>query len=229
MKNYLTFVFLLFLITPLLIGQTSISYTSNAESDPEARILLNKIQKKYDAFKTLEADFTLTIEIPEEPADQQNGKLVQKDDKYRLELAGQEIFCDGETLWFYLKNNDEVQINNVEEESEDFEMLSPNDLLRIYEREDFVYVLANAYTENGQPLQDIEFKPLDKDSEYTKMRLTLNQRENEVVSIKVFSKDGSRFTLAITNLTPDKNYPDSYFVFNPANYPGVYVEDLRMD
>jgi uncharacterized protein YukJ len=47
--------------------------------------------------------------------------------------------------------------------------------------------------------------------------------------IKVFTKNGSKFTLVINNITYDRNYTTDYFVFNNKKHPGVLVEDLRID
>ena len=47
--------------------------------------------------------------------------------------------------------------------------------------------------------------------------------------MKVFSKDGSKFTLKIESMATNKIYPAEMFVFDKTKYPGVHVEDLRID
>ena len=206
------------------------SYAAASDSDPEARALLEKMREKFERYQTLEASFSLTIEVPEQPAEVQEGAMSQKGDKYRVELAEQAIYCDGTTIWVHLKHNNEVQINNVEENfEEESASLSPQDLLRVYEREDHVYVLGNAYTEGGIPLQEIDFKPLDRDSEYAKLRLILDQKSYEPKTIKVFNKDGSRYTLQIASFTPNPSISDDNFTFYPERYPDIFIEDLRID
>ncbi len=221
---------LLFTIgTITVFGQSKNTYSTSADADPKAKATLDKLRKKYESFNSLEATFTLTIEVPEQPEEIQQGTLAQKGDKYRLELNDQHVYSDGQSLWLYLKNNNEVQINNVDETSEEGEILSPKDMLKIYEKENYTYALTKAFTENGRLVEQIEFKPLDEYSEYAKLRLTVDKKNNDIARIKVFSKDGSRYTLEMTSLTPNKNFQDSYFVFNPDNFPGIYVEDLRID
>lgn len=217
-----------FLFLSSFVNAQDNNYTSAADSDPEAKALLDKARKKYDSYRSLEADFTLTLEIPEQPTEVQEGKMAQKGEQYRVELEDQAVYCDGEIIWLYLKNNNEVQINKVEE-GEDAESLSPKDLLRIYEGDDYVYALGNAYTADGRALQEIEFKPLDRDSEYAKIRLLMDQKKYEPVSIKIFGKDGSRYTLELNDLRPNVSFDKGYFTFQPEKYPGIYVEDLRID
>ncbi len=217
----------LLLFSTLIFAQQN-NYNKASDSDPAAKAVLEKLRSKYENFKSIEADFTLSIEIPEEPVEEQDGSIIQQDEKYYLKLSSQEIYCDGKDLWLFLRNNNEVQINNVDE-MDNGEVLSPNDLLRIYEKEEYVYALMNEFSENGQIFQQIEFKPLDQNSEYSKMRLTVNKSQNDISQIKVFSKDGSRYTLTINALSPNKSYAASQFVFDKTKYPGVIVEDLRID
>ena len=203
-------------------------YAKAGDSDPEARAILEKVKTKYEAYKSIEATFTLSIELPEQPAEEQTGKLIQQGDQYKLDLAAQQLICDGKSIWLYLKNNKEVQINNFDAEEESA-FLSPRDLLRVYEREDFVYVLVNEYAENGAILQDIEFKPLDPNSEYSKLRLSVEKGSSQIKRIRAFAKDGSRYALTLNSFKSNQSYPASTFVWNKATCPDCYVEDLRID
>lgn len=57
--------------------------------------------------------------------------------------------------------------------------------------------------------------------------MEVDKKTNEVANIKAFGKDGSRFTLQVNQLTPNKNYDAAYFAFDKSKYPGYHVEDLR--
>jgi len=227
MKNIVV-IFLAFLFTTVSFAQSGEFVRQT--SDPAAKAVLEKLRTKYEAYKTVEADFQLTIEIPEEDKEVQTGNLAQEGEKYRLKLDNQAIYSDGKTLWLYLKSNNEVQINNVDDfEEEDEDFLSPKDLLRIYEKEDFIYGLTNDGFENGKAIQQIEFKPIDKDSEYAKMRLTIDKKRNQIMRIKAFAVDGARYTMDVTKFKPNLTYKNADFIFNPKEFPGIHVEDLRID
>lgn len=199
------------------------------QSDPQAKAILDGMKNKYEGYKSLDIDFTLTIEFPEEDAEVQKGHISQQGDKYKLDLGNQSIISDGQSLWVHLKNRNEVQINDIEEGMGDEDMLSPNNLLRMYEKENFLYALVGEAFEGGKMVQKIEFKPLDTDSEYFKMRLTIDKQTQQLNRIKTFSKDGSRYTLDIDNFAPNKIFTDGHFSFNKSNFPGIHVEDFRMD
>jgi outer membrane lipoprotein-sorting protein len=227
MKKYLFLSLCLSLLSVAVFAQQN-QYAKAGDSDPEARAILEKVKIKYEAFKSVEATFTLSIELPDQPAEEQSGKLIQQGDQYKLDLAAQQLICDGKTIWLYLKQNKEVQVNNFDAEEESA-FLSPRDLLRIYEREDFVYVLVNEYAEGGKILQDIEFKPLDPNSEYSKMRLSVEKGSSQIKRIRAFAKDGSRYALTLNTFKSNLSYPAGTFVWNKADCPDCYVEDLRID
>jgi outer membrane lipoprotein-sorting protein len=208
-----------------LIAQTQ-DFTKKSDSDPAATAVLDKLKTKYNSYKTLEANFEITIEIPEQPEEIQSGKLLQKGERYRLTLDGQIIVSNGETLWYYSERRKEVQINDVEES--EGEVMSPKDLMRIYESDDYVYFLTNEMAEKGKVVQQIEFKPLDADSEYSKLRLTVDKKTTDIIRIKVFSKDGSRYTFTLNKVTPNKSYDDSIFKFSKSECPDCHFEDLRI-
>ncbi len=222
----LTFLILLFLVQYTAIGQ---QYTKTSENDPKAKAVLDKMKKKYNGYKTLEAEFNLTIEIPEEVSNTQKGKLTQQGDKYRLSLKDRTIVSDGKSVWLHLSKSKEVQINNVEEDVQSGGISSPKDLLQAYAWNKYIYVLSSEFTENGRLVQQIEFKPIDRNSDYTKIRLTVDKKTTDVISIKSFGKDGSRYTLTITKLTPNVNVNTATFQFAKSECPACHFEDLRIN
>lgn len=225
MKNI---VFCLFasLLTFTVFAQEN---TFTDTSDPAATAILDKLKKEYESYSSMEIDFTLTIAFPEEKEEIQKGKIAQQGEMYRMQMGPQEIVSDGKALWLYLKERNEVQINSIDEEdNEEMNILSPSDLFTLYEKGDYIYGLVNEGKEGGKVIQQIEFKPTDRYSEYTKLRLTLEKGTNKVIRMKVFSKDGSQYTLSIDKLTPNKKFTNAHFTFNVNEYPGLKVEDLRM-
>jgi len=198
------------------------------KSDPEAKKVLGKIRKKYEGYKNMEAAFTLTIEVPGQPREIQKGTIGQQDKKFRLVMDAQEIVSDGVSTWVYLKKNNEVQINDADPEDAESAFLTPRDLLRRYEKGDFIYAITDKITEKGRLLTQIEFKPVDRNSDYTKLRLSIDEQSGAIESVRAFARDGSRYIFQITRTDTSKNLPASYFTFDKSKYPGVHVEDLRL-
>ena len=200
------------------------------QNDPEAKAILEKVSTKYESYNSLEIDFSMIIEIPEEDEILQEGKIIQSGDKYFLDIPQLAIYCDGEIIWTHLKKQKQVQINDYEEEDSSEEIMSPKDVLKIYEGGNYFYVLMNEAYEKGVMIQQVEFKPKDRDSEYSKMRVTINKKTSEIMRLKVFSRDGSRFTFVIKKEKMNGSFNADAFVFDESKAPSdIDIEDLRMD
>ena len=220
---------LLLLMTFVLVQTVNAQvkdYTKASDSDPKAKAILDKVKKKYEAYQSIEADFSIEMEFGDAPKEVQKGTIARKGDQYHLTLGTQEVISDSKSLWLIMHNNKSVQINNVPDEDEE-SMLTPQSLFNFYDKGDYVYTLANELTAGDLSTQDIEFKPLSKEAEYAKLRLTVNKKTSEIVSIMAFGKDGSRYTFKISKLNPNKAFPAGYFGFEKDKYNGYYVEDLR--
>ncbi len=204
-------------------------FTKKGEFDPAAKAILDKLKAKYDTFLSLEVEVDLEIEIPESDKQSLSGKMIQSGDKYRMEWGDNVILSDGENLWTILKDAEEVQLSDAESPDGEDEniLMSPKDLLNIYEKGDYVYAFTNEVLAKGKLIQHIEFKPIDKDSEYFKIRINVDKKGQLIESIKIFSKDGSRYTLTIKNIRTNKMYESKIFRYDDSICPGCRVEDLR--
>ncbi|MFN0035190.1 MAG: LolA family protein [Saprospiraceae bacterium] len=221
----------------LILALLALSFSANSllaqtpappeKNDPQAKKVLDKIRKKYDAYKTLEATFSLAIEVPGQPKDVQKGTVSQEDKKFRLDMPDQIVVSDGTTTWAYQKKANEVQVNNADPNDANA-FLTPKDLLNRYQKGDFLYTIADKTTEGGKVLTQIEFKPKDRNSEYSKLRVAIDEKAGTIQSIKAFAKDGSRYTFSITRFSPNKALPAGQFSFDTKQFKGVRVEDLRM-
>lgn len=219
------------IVSALLFSIVSFSLmaqTAAEQSDPEARKVLDKIRKKYEGYKSFEAAFTLGIEVPQQAKQTQKGTIGQEGEKFRLEMNDQLIIDDRKTTWVYLKKNNEVQVSNSDPNSQDAGFMTPKELLKRYQKGDFIFAITDKVAEGTQIITEIEFKPVDRKSEYSKFRVSINENAGTIQQIKAFAKDGSRYTFAITRFTPNKAMGPSYFTFDKSKYPGVQVEDLRL-
>jgi outer membrane lipoprotein-sorting protein len=224
MRNILTILFLA-LTSSVVIGQ---SMTSAADNDPAAKKILDKLKKEYDTYQSMEVDFDLILELPGQESETQKGLVIQQDEKFKLQLDDRSIYSDGEYVWLYVKKNNEVQINDADM-GDEANMLSPKDMLKLYESGEFVYAITAEPLLDGKKVTQIEFKPLDRDSEFSKMTLYVSKKTSEMVQMKVFSKDGGRYTLKINDIAANGKYSPEVFRFDESLFPGVHIEDLRID
>ena len=222
------FVLLLLLVCSAPAAAQNTQYTSAADSDPAAKQLLEVIRKKYDGYRTLTADFRLELAFPGQPVETQQGSMSRQGDLVRFTLGNQEGIINDEAAYFILHSSKEVQINDLPEPGETTGMLTPQTLFSFYEGDQYVLALQGTEHVDGSTLQVVEMKPLDRDaSDFTKLRLLVNQQGQEIVSVKAFSRDGSTYTFYLDSTQGNASLAADAFTFQQADFPGYHVEDLR--
>lgn len=209
----------------LLAVMFTVSLSGQIVKDEKAFEVLSSLQSKYNQYKSIEADFELQVEVPEEAVQIEKGKIIQSGSNYVLNAESQKIYCDGSGIWVHLVEQNEVQINDYDEEESDISNLSPSALLKQFNEEDYEYAIVS--DEKG--IMKIELKPTDRDSDFAKVRLSIHSKNNSLVQTKVFYKDGIRYTIDIQNVIPNKTYANQIFSFDKTKYPSIHIEDLRID
>ena len=195
-------------------------------SDAAALDLLRKIHKNYESADNHEILFTVRVEYPGESPEVQEGKLLQSGERFVLDLGDRKVISDGETVWLYVKSRNEVQINDADF-GDDGEYMSPNSIFSLYTSDDYIFALIQESSQKGRRVSEIEAKPTDPDSEYFKLRLTIQDKPLEVGQFLLFAKDGSRITMDMKEHKTNVSMVPGAFSFKESDYPDVLVEDLR--
>ena len=205
-----------FLIALLAIG----SLITNAQTD-QAKKILDDLSVKTKSYSTLKAEFSWTVEKKDKTKDTQIGKIETKGAKYKLEIPGHEIYCDGKTVWDFIKDANEVQIKDMEAGGED--AVNPSTIFTIYEKGyKFKFDGEDATT------QVVSLFPLNPDKKkFHTIKLSIDKTKKQITSVKMMMKDGSLQTYTIKSFLGNGVIPDTDFVFNPKSHPGISTEDLR--
>lgn len=191
-----------------------------AQNDKKATAILDEVSVKTKSYKTIKIDFTYAMDNAKEKVhDKFKGTLLSKGDKYKLTAAGQDVISDGKTVWTFLKDAKEVQINNVGEDDDSF---TPTKLLSGYSK-DFK---AKFIEEKGNE-QVIELYPLKKGKTFTKVRLTLDKTKKQISKFIIYDRSGSTFSYIVDKFVADQPIVDNMFTFNKAEHPGVEINDMR--
>lgn len=207
-----------------LIGITLLSLfamTLNAQS--KATQLLDEVTAKTKTYKTIKADFTYTMENKQAKINEsKSGVLLVSGDKYKLTASGQIVICDGMTVWTYLKESNEVQVNNLENKDD---ALTPSKLLTSYNKNYKATIIKDK--ENTDPnAESIELIP-NVEKNFTKAVLTVDKVKKQVKGFKLFDKSGNIFTYKVIKFQTDVPTTPSDFTFEATKYPGVEVIDMR--
>ena len=207
-----------------LVLVSSLSF-AQAKSDPEAKKILDGVSTKFKTFKTVTAGFSYKVENASgKVLSTQTGTLMMKGTKYKVNFGGQEIFCNGTTVWNYDKSANEVTISNLDASSG---MITPQKLFTNFYDSDFLYVLNGEKKIGTKTVQEIEMTPVDKSKPFHKVYLYVDKAAKTIYSTKVLENAGNRYIYTVTSMKTNTTIADNTFSFDKAKYPGVEVVDLR--
>lgn len=218
------------LISTLIFCTATMSLAQNEPdievSDPDAIALLDKISNKLKGAKNYAADFTFTVTFPSDQDDEvKKGALIQEGEKYFVDIEDQTMTCDGTSVWSHMIADEEVQITDFEASDDGFD--NPSDFLSIYEKEEFIFGILQSYYTGKDLIKEIEFKPTDEGSEFSKVRIVVNETKKRIDEVLTFYKSGVRYKLKIDDLRLNVTTTAGTFAFDATKFPGIHVEDLR--
>jgi outer membrane lipoprotein carrier protein len=201
-----------------------LALTASAQYDPKALEILEAMGKKYKTIPAYETNFSCTLSNDVEKVNEEfKGKLTVKGDKFRMVLPEQEVINNGATIWTYLPDAKEVNIDNYDENSDD---INPFKIYEIYKK-NFKYLYLQEKTEGGVLCEEIDLVPEKKEAQYFKIKMFINKRDKTIQGMTWFDKGGNRYKYTITKFNPNAKVEDAFFSFDPKKYPGVEVIDLR--
>ena len=196
---------------------------NSEKGDKRSNEIMDRFTTTTESYKSFQAEFTYKMENEEAGIDEsKDGVLTVEGDKYILQIAGQEVISDGETIWTYIEDAEEVQINEAEEGDD---AITPNNLLTAYNKdyksnfvkETFVY---------GTSAYIIDLKPSEGKS-FSKVRLTIDKENMQILDIAIFDKNGSTYSYVIRKFIPNVEITEGLFHFDTNNFPNVDVVDMR--
>jgi len=140
-----------------------------------------------------------------------------------------EVYCDGETFWNFLPNQNEVYISDPEdaEGQDDFLLSNPSRIFTFY-AENFKYRYNGEKEVAGTLIHEIDLFPFDLDKPYHTIKLRINNDSHQLVSMQTFEKQGVVHTISVTKYTPALRLDEDIFVFHPENHSGIEIVDTRL-
>lgn len=195
-----------------------------AQYDPKALEILEAMSNKYKNLTSFQANLTSSLTNETDGIHEEfTGKITVKGDKFKLEIEDQEIINNGTTVWTYLPSAKEVNIDNVDPDTDE---MNPSRFYIMYKK-GYKYLYLEDQTDGGVLCEVVDLVPEKKDAQYFKIRMNINKKDKSIQSWTMFDKSGNRYKYSISKFQPNVKVDDSFFTFDPKKYPGVEVIDLR--
>lgn len=199
-----------------------------AQQDEKAEEILDRMAEKNKSHETIVAEFKIKISNlqSEDYNQERKGTIIIKGDKYKLDLNNSIVFYDGETMWNYLKEANEVNISESSGSGEQDILNHPNKIFELY-KQDLKYKFIGNTTIDGKQAYEIDLYPRDLEEDYSRIRLTVLHSDDNIYSAKLYGKDGARYKFIIEQMNVNEQIEDSVFIFDESDYPDVEVIDMR--
>lgn len=215
MKKIISLISVLAICSVAVFGQN----TKNAKE------ILDKVSQKTKSYSTVNITYTMVHTSPDGANDKTNGTLLMKGNKYQISILDNILYCDGKTLWTHMIEEKEVVVSTVGKDDSD--MLNPAKVLTMYEK-GFKYKFIQDRFEASRAIYVIDLYPEDvANSEYSKVRLSIDKDKSQLWKAEYFAKDGNKYTITVNTFKVNEQIPDASFTFDKAKNPGVKVIDER--
>ncbi len=200
-----------------------IAFTGAVQAQNNSQKILDDLASKTNAAKNIKVEFDYLMDNAAADIHESNsGSLIVSGDKYILKIAGQEIICDGKTIWTYISEANEVQINEVNAE----ESFSPTKLLSSY-TDDYDASLEKEFTENNRTYYLLKLKPKAKDSGFDYVQLKIDKQKMQLAAFILYDFDKNVFSYIIKEYLTNVALNANAFTFDASKYPNVDIIDMR--
>ena len=211
----------------LIVITLFLSVLTLAQDDPKSKEILGKVTEKAKTFKTISADFTFSMVNTEMEIDERNnGTIKLKGKKYVVQLpeAGVTVYSDGETVWNYMKQGNQVTISTIEEAGN--ELMDPSSIFNIYEK-GFQSKFIAEKNIGGATFYQIDLFPEEDIYDVSKITIEINKASMMIQSALLMGTDDNIYGIEVKKMNTNLDIQDAEFVFVESKYPDVEIIDLR--
>jgi outer membrane lipoprotein carrier protein len=198
-----------------------------AQKDHNALKALDAMSEKYKKMVAFRADFTYELfNQVTDTKESEKGQILVMGNKYKLTTGQLEKYNDGNTVWTYYKEFNEVNIENyVPGETE----LSPNYIFNAYKK-NFKYGMESETSIGTKPAVVVRLEPEFPDKspiQFQWLKVYIDKADYTLWGWQTLDKAGNTYTVKISGFDPFSSATDAMFRFDESKHQGVSVSDLR--
>jgi outer membrane lipoprotein carrier protein len=173
------------------------------------------------SYKNFTSDLSYTMDNKQNNIhEKKTGTIYVQGDKFRIQLLGQTIISDGKNLWTVIKDSKEVMLSAVD--PDDPSTVSPTKIL-----EEYADYNAKFDGKNKNSNLKTLILTAKKTSAFNKVTITIDPSRYLVKNFSLYDKDGNVFTYDIFHFKANQDFPKGTFVYDPKEFPGYELEDMR--
>lgn len=207
-----------------LLVLLALPFLANAQYDPEARKVLDAMSEKYRNISSFSADLTQTLSNAGEGLNEtMKGSVSVKGDMFLIKMGPQEIANDGQKVYVYLEEVNEINIDFYYPDDSD---ITPSKIFDIY-KEGYKYIKLPDETVNGKVCHIIDLIPEDDTGgQFYRIRLAVAKNDLMVQRYQMYDRANTVYSFTFSNVKLNANLPNSMFKFDKTTHPNAAIVDL---
>ncbi len=213
-------------ITMMLIVLLVAGIAAQAQYDQKAKTILDVMSNRYKKMTSYVAKFSTALVNETEGLNEVfEGEITVKGNQYILKTEEQEVINDGKTVWTYLPDVNEV---NIDDYLPDEDEITPSSIFDEYKK-GYKYIWLKSTKEQGMSADVIDLIPSDAaNAQFFKIKMVISSQDKTLLKWTMYEKQGNKYIYTISDFNEKATVSDAAFKFDKNNYPkGVEIVDLR--
>ncbi|MFP4064389.1 MAG: LolA family protein [Bacteroidales bacterium] len=191
--------------------------------EEKAEEILEEAGKVLRSYESLYVSFIYEMEDDTgDSGEQMNATLYSRGDQYHMCIGDNYFISDGEVVWTFMEDVNEVHISLAEDTEG---AMTPTSVLDNF-REEFRSAWLREEPYNNQTVHIIDMTP-EEPQAFFKYRVAINKETHQLEYTQAYDRHGGIYRYAIETLEPNPEIPEGTFSFDPSAYPEIEVIDLR--
>lgn len=181
--------------------------------------ILNKVVTEYDKSNGISAKFVINS-ITNGYETSILGNILLKGKMFFFTTDVMECGYDGETLWSYIKSNEEINLSNPDEE--EIIDMNPYLLFKNYNKR-----FNCSYEGKKGTSETLLLTPKNSNDNIKSVKASINSTMLFPSRIEIINKDKSQIIITISDYNSQINIKGNEFIFDARKYKGIEIIDLR--
>ena len=191
----------------------------------KAETILDDVAKSYERSNGISAQFTIHIQSEKQRiSESYEGTIQMRGDKFVMITPEMQVWYNGITMWTLLTATDEVNLTTPS--GDELQFTNPMILFSTYKKGYNPSYIGESTADTGKPAYDVLLTSKGR-SDTEKIEIQIEKAASLPVRMTVYMKPDIRNLIRISKMQTALNQPDSFFAFNPKDFPGVIEIDLR--
>lgn len=181
--------------------------------------ILDRVVTEYDKSNGISAKFIIN-NITNGYESSISGNILLKGKMFSFTTDVMECGYDGETLWSYIKSNEEINLTNPDEE--EIINMNPYLLFKNYNKR-----FSCSYEGKKGTSETLLLTPKNSNDNIKSVKVSINSKMFFPTRIEIINKDKSQIIISISDYNSQINIKGDEFALDEKRYKGIEIIDLR--